>query len=295
MTQQRIAPTDAPGGTGQTVTEVSTPGRASSLARRAFLDYGMVWLLVITLVVTAIIDPPFYTTANIENVLIQNAPLGVVSIAVTLLLIGGGLDFSPAGTYSLCAVVFALTADEVPLGVALLFALATGLLCGAVTAFAVEGLRVTDFIATLGTASIFGGLAFLVSGSRPVIPENESFGRISTTLIAGIPLPIIVLLAVLALGWFVLEGSLFGRWLYILGGNREAGRLAGVNVRMVKVAAFVLVGLATGLAAVLGSSQLSVAQGNLNPNLALDAFTIVIIGGTSMFGGEGRMWRTVVG
>lgn len=269
--------------------------RVSFSFRAAFRDYGMLWLLGLTLAVTAVVYPNFFTPINLQNVLVQNTPLGIVAVAVTLLLIAGGLDFSPAGTFALSAVVFALMADRVPLGLALIIALVTGLLCGLLTALAVELLRVTDFIATLGTGSILGGLAFLISGSSPVIPENLEFSRISTTLILGIPLPIIVLALVLAVGWFLLEGTVFGRWLYVVGGNREAGRLAGVNVRVVKASAFVIVAVAAALASILASSRLGVAQGGLGGNLALDAFTVVIIGGTSMFGGEGRMWRTVVG
>lgn len=270
--------------------------RGSSFSFRAAVrNYGMLWLLGLTLAITAFVYPSFFSAINLQNVLVQNAPLGIVAVAVTLLLIAGGLDFSPAGTFALSAVVFALMADKVPLGVALAIALLTGVLCGLLTAAAVELLKVSDFIATLGTGSILAGLAFLVSGSSPVIPENPGFARISTTLILGIPLPIVILLVALAIGWFLLEGTVYGRWLYVVGGNREAGRLAGINVRAVKASAFVLVSLCAGLAGVLASSRLGVAQGGLGGNLALDAFTVVIIGGTSMFGGEGRMWRTVVG
>jgi ribose transport system permease protein len=175
------------------------------------------------------------------------------------------------------------------------FALLVGAGAGLINGWVVTRLRVNPFIGTIGTGATIGGLVYIYSDSSPVQVDDPAFQSLGLGLVAGIPWAVIVTVLVAVAAGLLLSKTVFGRYTYAAGGNAEAARLAGVPVGRVRVSTFVIVGVLAALAGMITASQLSVGQPTLGATVALDAFAIVVIGGTSVYGGEGAIWRTATG
>jgi ribose transport system permease protein len=166
---------------------------------------------------------------------------------------------------------------------------------GLINSIIVTALRVNPFVATLGSASIFTGIALLASGSGPALNSKPGFEWLSQSKVGSVPFPIILLFAAFLIGGFVLHRTVFGRSVYAVGGNREAARLTGLRVNAVASATFLISGVFSVVGGMLVASQSGVGQADAVGTVTLDAIAVVVIGGTSLLGGEGAMWRTVVG
>lgn len=268
---------------------------ARTLARGFATRYAIVSVLIVLTIATNVLYPGFFEIGNLRNILTQNAPVGIVAIGMTFVIIAGGFDLSVSAIFAACGVAFATFSGTMPLAVAFVAALSVGLAAGATNGAIVTRLHVNPFVATLGTASVFSGLAYLYSHSAPVIPENPAFSTIDDAKLLGIPVSIVIFAGVLALGGVVLSRSVFGRSVYAVGGNAEAARLAGMRVDLIRFATYMITGFCAALAGALVASRTGVGQADIGAAITLDAIAIVIIGGTSLLGGEGAMWRTLVG
>ncbi|MCB1488918.1 MAG: ABC transporter permease [Bauldia sp.] len=268
---------------------------AKHYAEIAFLQFAMVWALVILLIVAGIVYPRFFDPINIKNILSQNAPVGIVAVGMTFVMIGGGFDLSVGAIFALGAVLFAQWADPLGLWGAAAAVMLVGLACGAINGFIVTKLKVNPFVATLGSGSAFGGAAYIVSHSAPQTPDNFDFQNLGTEYFLGWPISVWLLVLVLAGGGFALSRSVYGRSVYAIGGNTEAARLSGLSVDLLRSSTYVISALCSGLAGMILASRLGVGQADMGSSIALDAIAIVVIGGTSLLGGEGAMWRTVIG
>jgi ribose transport system permease protein len=266
-----------------------------SRATRLVLEFGMVWVLIALVIVSAILYPGFLDLANLRNILSQNAPVGMVAIGMTFVLLAGGFDLSVGSILAIGAVMYAMLADHLPLGLAALVSMGIGLAAGCVNGLIITWLRVNPFVATLGTGSAFGGAAFLVSKSAPVVTKKPSFGDLGSLGVAGVPFTIIVLVIAFAAGWFTLSRTVYGRSVFAVGGNDEAARLAGMRVRLIRGSTYAITGVCSVVGGMMLASRLGVGQADMGGTVALDAIAIVVIGGTSLLGGEGAMWRTGVG
>jgi ribose transport system permease protein len=252
-------------------------------------------VLVALLLTATVVNEHFWTTANIRNILTQNAPLALVAFGMTMVLISGAFDLSVGAIVAGGAVTFAVAAEHVVLPVAGLLAVLVGVAAGAVNGYVVAGLKVNAFIGTIATGAIFTGFVFIASGSSPVQLRAEGYGTIGLGSVGPLPWALVVAIVVYLLLAGLLNHTVPGRYVFATGGNAKAARLNGVPVGMVTAGAFVVVGALSALAGVITASQLGLGQPTLGANTALDAFAIVVIGGTSVFGGRGAMWRTVVG
>jgi len=275
-------------------------GQASALdvARNVvtvLLRYSIVWALVILAVVTNFLYPGFFEIANLRNILSQNAPVGLVAIGMTFVLIAGGFDLSVAAIFALAGVLFAQFTVDMPLGFAIILALGVGGLAGAVNGLIITKLQVNPFVATLGTASVFGGLAYIVCDSTAVFVEKESFTFLGSGEFLGVPVSILIFVGVFLVGSLVLAKTVYGRSVYAVGGNDEAARLAGIRVGLIRFSTYMLTGVCAALAGMIISSRTGVGSPTVGASITLDAIAMVIIGGTSLLGGEGAMWRTAVG
>jgi len=282
---------------GGTVTD-GGGSNAASFGRNAvsiLLRYSIVWALVILAIATNILYPGFFEIANLRNILSQNAPVGLVAIGMTYVLIAGGFDLSVAAIFALAGVCFAKFATSMPLAFALIAALGVGGAAGAINGLIVTRLQVNPFVATLGTASVFGGLAFIYSDSNPIFVEKESFTFLGSGDVFGVPVSIVIFAVAFVVGGLVLAKSVYGRWVYSVGGNNEAARLAGIRVDVVRFSTYVLTGVCAALAGMIIASRTGVGTATVGASITLDAIAMVIIGGTSLLGGEGAMWRTAVG
>lgn len=259
------------------------------------LRYGMVLVLLGLIIVAVLLYPGFLAPANLRDILNQNAPVGIIAVAMTFVLIGGGFDLSVGATFALTGTVFAGVTISSGVVVGLFAALAAGLLAGAVNGGLVAGLNVNPFVATLGSASVISGLAFIYSKSAPFIVEDIGFQYLGASALAGIPIPILLLLGTFLVGSFVLWRTTYGRNLFAVGGNREAARLSGIPDRGLIASTYVLTGVCAALAGMISASRLGVGQADVGASVALDAIAVVVVGGTSLLGGEGAVWRTAVG
>lgn len=268
----------------------TAPRRRPSTEQLALLGF-----LAALVVAAQLVYPRFLTAGNLTNILSQGAPLGVVAVAMTFVLVGGGFDLSVGAMVAMCSVVYAQLSLLFVAPVALALALTLGLLLGLVNGLLVARMELNPFVATLATASIYGGLAYVVSGSAPILVHMPGFQDIGQGRVAGLPVSVWVLVAVAAVGAAVLARSVYGHDLYAIGGNAEAARLAGVRVHAARVTSYVLLGVAAAVAAIVLTSRLGVGQATIGADMTLDVITVVVIGGTSLFGGEGSVGRTVVG
>lgn len=259
------------------------------------LRFAMVWILVAVVIAANVYYPGFLEWGNIRNLLSQNAPVGLVAIGMTFVIIAGGFDLSVGATVVLASVLYAGLSNQMALESAFLLTLAAGAVVGIVNGVAVTVFKVNAFVTTLATASLVTGAALLYSHSGPVQSERVAFTQFGTGSILEVPIVVWVLGGTFAVGAVLLARTVYGRSVYSVGGNYEAARLAGVRVDLVQGSTYLLTG---GLAAVAGmmiASKTGVGQPEISGNITLDSIAIVIIGGTSMLGGEGALWRTMIG
>lgn len=258
--------------------------------------YGMVWVLVLLVIAAQVLYPGFLAWGNVQNILSQNSQVGIIAVGMTLVMIAGGFDLSVGSIYAFGAVIYAdMAAHSLPLGLALVITIAAGLAMGAINGLVVTRLRVNPFVATLGTASIYGGAAFLYSHSSPIPVERSGFKFLGLGKTAGLPVSVWILAIVFVVGGLVLARSVYGRSLYAVGGNTEASRLAGLRVDALRASTYVLVGACAAVGGAIIASRLGAGQAELSGTVALDSIAVVVIGGTSLFGGEGAVWRSAVG
>lgn len=258
--------------------------------------FPMLIVLACVLAFTSIVAPEFWDIGNLQNLLLQNVPLLIISVGVTFALIGGGFDLSVGAIYAAASIVYLSLDQAVSAPVALVLSLLLGLGLGVVNGVLVNRFHINAFIATLGTASVITGLMTLYVGTNVRYETTESFAYFGRAEYFGwLPFGFVVGLVVFVVGAVVLARSTFGRSVYAIGGNREAARLNGIRVGLVSGATFAIVGITAALAGVFSGSLLGSAQPNMVGTVTLDAIAIVIIGGTSIWGGEGAMWRTGVG
>jgi ribose transport system permease protein len=257
--------------------------------------YGIVLAFVILVAVVTAMSPDFATRTNVFNLFSEWAPAGIMAVAMTFVILTGGFDLSIAAGFSLCAVTAAGLGRTEDQAVAFLAALGVGLAIGLVNGVLVAGARINPFITTIGTGFILGGIALVVTGNIAYIVDNPDFGTIGAGRWHGFPYSGMILIFCLVSGALVLARTVYGQSIYAVGGNAEASRLSGIRVGMTLGSVYVLSGLSMGVAGIITASQLNSAQANINPNIIFDVITIVVVGGTSLTGGIGSMWRTAVG
>jgi ribose transport system permease protein len=260
-------------------------------------DYGIIVAFVGMFFVLAITTPNFMTSQNLENVVNQNAYMGIAACGATFVIIAGGFDLSVGAIYALAGAIAAYVTIHVDPVLGLLAGAAVGPALGVFNGVLVSGVGIHSFLATLGSSLAFGGLAVAVTSGFLIDASNETtfvwLGR--GTPILGLPNPVVIFVVVaLALG-FVLSRTRFGRYVYAVGGNIEAARLSGIRVGSIHVSAYVISGVCSALAGLILASRAGSAQSTMATGSELTAIAAAVIGGTSILGGEGAIWRGVVG
>jgi ribose transport system permease protein len=243
-----------------------------------------------------ILTPHFLTVSNLLNVLEQTSINAVIAVGMTFVILSGGIDLSVGSILALSGVVMAtLLQAGWPVPLAIAAGLALGFAFGALNGLAIAWGRLPPFIATLGMMSVARGCALLFTEGRPVSGFDQTFRSLATARILGIPAPIVITAAVFLAARFVLSSTRFGRYVYAMGGNEEATRLSGVNVRLHKTLVYGVSGLTSAVAAALLTARLNSAQPIAGIMYELDAIAAVVIGGTSLAGGEGGAGGTLIG
>jgi ribose transport system permease protein len=262
-------------------------------------DYGIVVFAIALFIYFSIASPVFLTKNNLLNLVSQNATIGVAACAITLTIIAGNFDLSLGSIFVLSEVLAAYVAVHVGVWWCFPVAIVSGAAMGAINGLLVSKLHINAFLATLATALTYGGIAVgVTSGGLLITPTSSVFTFIGQQRVAGIQYPVIIFAVVAIVLQLVLAYTVFGRHLYGVGGNRDAARLSGIKVDRTVIITFVIAGAACGLAGLIdasttgsGSSDMS----GLGGSLALLAIAGVALGGTSIFGGIGAVWRTVIG
>ncbi len=258
--------------------------------------FGLMGVLAVLLLVSHLAYPRFLELENLRNILSQNAPVGIVAVGMTYVMITRGFDLSVGAVYAASATLFAslvvLDWPIVAAGMATLFA---GVSAGLVNGLIVTRLEVNPFVATLGTATAFSGFALIYSNSSPFVVTDPAFLLLGRGSWLGVPISVWILVASFVVGELVLARTVYGRELYAIGGNDEAAWLAGLRTRALRSSAYALCGGMAAMGGMIVASRLSIGQADIGASVALDAIAVVVIGGTSLSGGEGAVWRTAVG
>ncbi|MDT8298078.1 MAG: ABC transporter permease [Spirochaetaceae bacterium] len=277
---------------------------------RAFISkYGIFLIFLGMCLLLAIITIDngvsiFLKYRNIVNVLRQSSVIGIIACGVTFIIITGGIDLSSGSLVALIGCVSALVARAeygLPWILAVVVAMALGLLAGAINGSLIAKAKIPPFIATLGMMVSARGVGFLITGGRPIDNLSESYQFIGQGTILNwgenffIPVPVLIFLSVALVSHFLLSQTRFGKYTYALGGNEQAAYICGVNVDRHKVMVYSFAGLLTSIAAVVLTSRVSAGQPSAGVMYELDAIASAVIGGTSLQGGIGVVGGTVVG
>ena len=264
--------------------------------RNAGRRFGTVVGLVGLCILLWILTPHFLTVSNALNVMEQTSINAIVAVGMTYVIVAGGIDLSVGSLVALSGVVLAgaLKAGWSP-SLATVGALAVGAGAGLLNGLVIAFGRLPPFIMTLGMMSVARGAALLVTDGRPISGFDAGFRSIATGRVLGVPAPILLTLAIYVAAHFVLARTRFGRYVYGIGGNEEATRLSGVNVRFHKTMVYVVSGVTSAIAAILLTARLNTAQPIAGIMYELDAIAATVIGGTSLSGGEGGLAGTLIG
>ncbi|MFJ8311419.1 MULTISPECIES: substrate-binding domain-containing protein [unclassified Streptomyces] len=273
-----------------------TGASGAAAVRRLLLDNGALSALVVLLVAMALLSGDFLTTQNLLNVGVQAAVTAILAFGVTFVIVSAGIDLSVGSVAALSATVLAwsATSQGVPVWLAVLMAVATGIACGLVNGVLVAYGKLPPFIATLAMLSVGRGLSLVISQGSP-IAFPDSVAVLGDTLGGRLPVPVLVMIAAGLVTALVLSRTYLGRSMYAIGGNEEAARLSGLRVKRQKLAIYALSGLFAAVAGIVLAARLVSAQPQAAQGYELDAIAAVVIGGASLSGGVGKASGTLIG
>ncbi len=264
--------------------------------RQKFGEMVIFGVIVAEVIVFAALAPPFLSLENFVNIALSIAVIGILAVGMTFVILTGGIDLSIGSVVALAGVVAALVAqktDSATLGFAA--ALGVGIVCGIFNGTAIARFRVPPFVVTLAVLTIARGLAFIFSEGRSIGDLPETFGRFGKSAFLGVPYSVWLMIVIFAVGWFLLRHTTFGRYVYAIGGNREAAFYTGIAVKAIEFRVYVLNGVLVGLAAIALASRLGAGVPNSGLQYELDVIAAVVVGGTSLSGGRGSVVSTLLG
>jgi len=267
------------------------------LGRINVQEMGMLIALAILCVVLAFLSPAFLTYDNIMNIIRQISITAIIAVGSFLVIVTGGIDLSVGPLAALTGVTSALFIIRFgfPIVAGILIALVVGAVFGLLNGLMVTYGKLPAFIATLATMQIAKGLSFVISGGVPISGFPASFGFIGRGYLGILPWPVILLFAVYLIMFDVVSRTKFGTHVFAIGGNEEAAYLSGIKIRKNKIIVYILGGIFAAIAGVILASRLNSGSPNVGANFVFDAVTAVVLGGTSMAGGEGKLTGVLLG
>lgn len=294
-----LPPIDAEAAEGGSVAPV---GGSAFLRRLLYQrEFGVLSALLLLCMYGTFRTDGFATSDNLLNVGQQASLIGIMAVGMTFVIICGEIDLSVGSIYVLGTMIVGMLLEHgVNWILALVIGLCVGAFAGAINGVLTVVFRLPSFIVTLGTLSIFRGTALLLTDARPVsldrsVPNIDQFAYLGTGRPLGVPMQLVIMLVTFVIGAFVLRFTRFGYHVYAVGGSREAARLCGISTSGVRITSFVILGVLSAFAGVIGLSFLQYAQGTTGTGLELLVITAVIIGSAALFGGSGTMLGTLVG
>jgi ribose transport system permease protein len=262
-----------------------------------FLKYNTLLIFFILIIVSSFISDAFFTSRNITNLLRQVSGIGIVSLGMLLVIITGGIDLSVGSIVAFAGVLSAYFLLSMPFSIGIGLTIITGVLIGSVSGYLVAIRRMAPFIATLALMTIVRGLGFIISKGTPIILEDsgQTLKNFGSNYFLGIPNPVMLMLFVFVLVYFVLKYTVFGRLIIAIGSNEESVRLSGINVWIYKFSVYSICGGFAAIAGIISTSRTGVGSPILGMGLELDAIAAVVIGGASLKGGKGSAVNTLLG
>lgn len=256
-------------------------------------------VLVVLCIVLSIAEPAFHSLNNLINILQQVTVYAVLALGVNVVIFTGGIDISVGSVVAFTGIVMGKLIVEVgvPFPVGMLAALVIGAACGTFNGIMISKFKLQPMIATLSMMSMARGAAYTLADGQTITGYSDGFRWIGIADIPGtvIPVQVVFMILLYILFYYVMKYRKFGRYIYSIGGNEEATRLSGINVKMYKTLAYTISGLCAGLASVILVAKLNSAQSTAGLDYEMDAIASCVIGGTSLLGGSGSVWGTLVG
>lgn len=256
---------------------------------------SLVGLIILCLIVS-IIAPRFLTLGNITNVLTQVSVNAIIALGMTFVILTGGIDLSVGSIVAISGAVAAyMVKGNVNVLAAVVVAVIIGAAIGYLNGFIVARGKIQAFIATLATMTIFRGVTYVFTGGNPISGLGNSFMIIGNKKLAGLPLPVIFMILVFIIAAYVITQTRFGRYVYAIGGNEDSARLSGISTNKIKNLVYMISGITAAISGVIVTSRIGSASPNSGSGFELDAIAAVVLGGTSLAGGEGQIIGTIIG
>lgn len=258
---------------------------------------GALGAMLLVAFAVALTTDRFLDTGNLSNLALQVSIVAIIAIGSTFVILTGGIDLSPGSAIALMTMVFAILAKNwgLPLALAIPVVLALGLALGLINGVLAAYLRIPSFITTLATLSAFRGVAFMFNNGSPIFSVSPNIEALFYGRLLGIPLPLFYVIVLYAGAYWFLRYTQLGRAIYAVGGNPNAARLSGIDVRRTQLIAFLIAGLTAAIAAVLMTARLNSGSPNYGVGMELSAIAAAVIGGASLAGGRGHIVNTVIG
>lgn len=252
--------------------------------------------LVILCIFISVMKPKFLTAYNILSIARQMSLVAIVAIGETFVIITAGIDLSVGSTIGFTGIIATLLMSMgFPIWLAIIIGILTGVFVGLVNGLLITKIDIPPFIVTLGMLSIARGFIMVLTRGWPISDIPDSFLFLGQGHLFGIPFPVIVMVVIFILGHIFLNKTTFGRYIYAIGGNEEAAGLSGLNVHKIKTIVYSITGFLAGISGIIMASRLSSGQPNAGEGWELDVIAAVVIGGTSLMGGEGSVYGTFLG
>ncbi|KTA94532.1 ribose ABC transporter permease [Aeromonas salmonicida subsp. smithia] len=277
-----------------------TLSRRGIMSKAWWIENKSLVALLVLIGVVSFLSPNFFTADNLLNILRQTSVNAIMAVGMTLVILTAGIDLSVGSVLALCGALAAtMVAMELPIALVVPLTLGAGALLGGISGLIIAKGKVQAFIATLVTMTALRGVTMVYTEGRPISTGfsegSYHFAWLGTGYLLGLPVPIWLMAIVFLLAWYLLNHTRLGRYIYALGGNESATRLSGINVARVKLAVYGLCGMLSALAGLIVTSRLSSAQPTAGMGYELDAIAAVVLGGTSLMGGKGRIMGTLIG
>ncbi|WP_394871597.1 ABC transporter permease subunit [Clostridium perfringens] len=252
--------------------------------------------LVLLCIVITIVTPNFLSVSNITNVFTQVSVNAIIAIGMTFVILTGGIDLSVGSTLAISGAVGAsIVKSTRNVFLAIIVAAVIGIAVGLINGLLVSKGKLQAFIVTLATMTIFRGATLVFTDGTPISKLPEAFVKIGNGKLGFMPIPVIITIIIAIIAVYALSQTRFGRYLYALGGNEDASRLSGINTDKIKTLVYVVSGFASAITGVIITSRIGSASPNAGTGFELDAIAAVVIGGTSLAGGEGTITGTLIG
>jgi len=264
--------------------------------KSVILKYKSLVGLFILCIVISFISPRFSNLANIKNVLTQVSVNAVIAIGMSFVILTGGIDLSVGSILAVSgAVAASILKSTGNVFLAIIVAIVIGCFIGLINGLLISKGRVQAFIVTLATMIIFRGITYVFTNGIPISGLGQSFSGIGNKMVLGLPIPVIIMVIVFGIGFYMLSQTRYGRYVYALGGNEDSARLSGINTDKIKTLVYVICGATAALSGIIVTSRIGSASPNAGVSFELDAIAAVVLGGTSLAGGEGSVVGTIIG